>query len=122
MTNKARNTRTTAIRRRRNIVPTPLALVQSELKLVSTAHYIPGDKMIPSCLESRFFEFGYEAVGEVDSRMEIVADWRKQRHTGVIYYLRDNKIRGVMMCNVWDKVEAARQLILRGAGDAERLT
>jgi 3-phenylpropionate/trans-cinnamate dioxygenase ferredoxin reductase subunit len=70
---------------------------------------------------SDLFEFGYEAVGEVDSRMEIVADWRKQNHTGVLYYLRDNKIRGVMMCNVWDKVEAARQLILRGAGAAERL-
>jgi 3-phenylpropionate/trans-cinnamate dioxygenase ferredoxin reductase subunit len=70
---------------------------------------------------SDLFEFGYEAVGEVDSRMEIVADWRKQHHAGVIYYLRNNKIRGVMMCNVWDKVEAARQLILRGAGAAERL-
>ena len=70
---------------------------------------------------SDLFEFGYEAVGEVDSRMEIVADWRKQHHTGVIYYLRNNIIRGVMMCNVWDKVEAARQLILRGAGAAERL-
>ena len=70
---------------------------------------------------SDLFEFGYEAVGEVDSRMEIVADWRKQHHTGVIYYLRNNKIRGAMMCNVWDKVEAARQLILRGAGAAERL-
>jgi NADPH-dependent 2,4-dienoyl-CoA reductase/sulfur reductase-like enzyme len=70
---------------------------------------------------SDLFEFGYEAVGEVDSRMEIVADWRKQHHTGVIYYLRNNKIRGAMMCNVWDKVEAARQLVLRGANAAERL-
>jgi NAD(P)H-nitrite reductase large subunit len=70
---------------------------------------------------SDLFEFGYEAVGEVDSRLEIVADWRKQHHTGVIYYLRNTIIRGVMMCNVWDKVEAARQMILRGAGAAERL-
>jgi NAD(P)H-nitrite reductase large subunit len=70
---------------------------------------------------SDLFEFGYEAVGEVDSRMEIVADWQKQRHTGVIYYIRNNKIRGAMMCNVWDKVEAARQLILCGAGASERL-
>ena len=70
---------------------------------------------------SDLFEFGYEAVGEVNSKMEIVADWRKQHDTGVIYYLRNNKIRGVMMCNVWDKVDAARQLILRGAGAAERL-
>jgi 3-phenylpropionate/trans-cinnamate dioxygenase ferredoxin reductase component len=71
---------------------------------------------------SDLFEFGYEAVGEVDSRMEIVADWQKQHHTGVLYYLRNSQIRGVMMCNVWDKVEAARQLILRGAGASERLS
>jgi NADPH-dependent 2,4-dienoyl-CoA reductase/sulfur reductase-like enzyme len=70
---------------------------------------------------SDLFEFGYEAVGEVDSRMETVADWRKQQETGVIYYLRNNQIRGAMMCNVWNKVDAARQLILRGAGASERI-
>ena len=70
---------------------------------------------------SDLFEFGYEAVGDVNSQMEIVADWQKQHDTGVIYYLRNHKIRGVMMCNVWDKVDAARQLILRGADATERL-
>jgi 3-phenylpropionate/trans-cinnamate dioxygenase ferredoxin reductase subunit len=60
---------------------------------------------------SDLFEFGYEAIGEVDSRMETFADWQKENETGVIYYLRDGKVRGVMMCNVWDKVEIARELI-----------
>jgi hypothetical protein len=60
---------------------------------------------------SDLFEFGYEAVGEVDARLETFADWQKENDTGVIYYLRDGQIRGVMMCNVWDKVEAARELI-----------
>jgi len=32
----------------------------------------------------------------------------------VIYYLREGRVRGVMMCNVWDKVEAARELIRKG--------
>ncbi len=64
---------------------------------------------------SDLFEFGYEAVGEVDSRMEISADWQKPHETGTIYYLRDGKIRGMMMCNVWDKVEAARELIRQSA-------
>jgi NAD(P)H-nitrite reductase large subunit len=64
---------------------------------------------------SDLFEFGYEAVGEVDSRMEIVTDWQKQHDTGTIYYLREKKIRGMMMCNVWDKVETARELIRRRA-------
>ncbi|MDE2117692.1 MAG: FAD-dependent oxidoreductase [Betaproteobacteria bacterium] len=67
---------------------------------------------------SDLFEFGYEATGEVDSRLETFADWQKENDTGVIYYLREGKIRGVMMCNVWDKVEAARELIRKG----ERVT
>lgn len=71
---------------------------------------------------SDLFEFGYEAVGEVNSRMETLADWRKPFDTGVIYYLRNNQIRGTMMCNIWDKVEAARTLIHRGAGADERLS
>jgi 3-phenylpropionate/trans-cinnamate dioxygenase ferredoxin reductase component len=60
---------------------------------------------------SDLFEFGYEAVGEVDSRLETFADWKRENDTGVIYYLKDNKVRGVMMCNVWGKVDAARELI-----------
>ncbi len=63
---------------------------------------------------SDLFEFGYEATGEVDSRLYTFADWEKENETGVIYYLRDGKVRGVMMCNVWDKVEDARALIRKG--------
>lgn len=67
---------------------------------------------------SDLFEFGYEATGEVDARLETFADWQKENYTGVIYYLRDGKVRGVMMCNVWDKIEVAREMIRRG----ERVT
>jgi len=63
---------------------------------------------------SDLFEFGYEAVGEVDPRLEVFADWTKEYDTGVLYYLADGKVRGAMLCNVWDKVEAARELIRRG--------
>ena len=63
---------------------------------------------------SDLFDFGYEAVGEVDAQLEIVTDWQKENDTGVIYYLRDGKVRGAMMCNVWDKVETARELIRKG--------
>jgi 3-phenylpropionate/trans-cinnamate dioxygenase ferredoxin reductase subunit len=63
---------------------------------------------------SDLFEFGYEATGEIDSEMETFADWQKENDTGVIYYLRDGVVRGVMMCNVWDKVEVARELIKKG--------
>ncbi|MCJ7457872.1 MAG: FAD-dependent oxidoreductase [candidate division Zixibacteria bacterium] len=63
---------------------------------------------------SDLFEFGYEAVGEVDSQLETFADWQKENDTGVIYYLKEGKVRGLMMCNVWGKVDAARELIKKG--------
>ncbi len=63
---------------------------------------------------SDLFEFGYEAVGEVDSRLETVAEWETRYQQGVIYYLHAGRVRGVMLCNVWERVEAARDLIRRG--------
>ncbi|MHB8877561.1 MAG: NAD(P)/FAD-dependent oxidoreductase, partial [Myxococcaceae bacterium] len=71
---------------------------------------------------SDLFEFGYEAVGEVDSRLETFADWKEENRTGAIYYLDHGKVRGVMLCNVWGKVDEARRLIREGAaGSPERL-
>ncbi len=64
---------------------------------------------------SDLFDFGFEAVGETDSRLETVTDWQKENSTGVIYYLKENRVRGVMLCNVWGKVDQARELILRKA-------
>ena len=60
---------------------------------------------------SDLFELGYEAVGEVDSRLETVADWKQPYREGVVYYLREGRVRGVLLWNVWDQVDAARQLI-----------
>jgi NADPH-dependent 2,4-dienoyl-CoA reductase/sulfur reductase-like enzyme len=60
---------------------------------------------------SDLFELGFEAVGEVDARLETVADWKEPNREGVIYYLRDGRVRGVLLWNVWDQVDAARKLI-----------
>jgi NADPH-dependent 2,4-dienoyl-CoA reductase/sulfur reductase-like enzyme len=60
---------------------------------------------------SDMFELGYEAVGEVDSRLETFADWKRPNEEGVIYYLQNGHVRGVLLWNVWEQVEAARQLI-----------
>jgi 3-phenylpropionate/trans-cinnamate dioxygenase ferredoxin reductase subunit len=65
---------------------------------------------------SDLFDFGYEAVGDINSQLKTVADWQKENNTGVIYYMEDGFVRGAMMCNVWDKVEAARDLIRTGKG------
>jgi 3-phenylpropionate/trans-cinnamate dioxygenase ferredoxin reductase component len=60
---------------------------------------------------SDLFDLGYEAVGEVDARLETVTDWKEPYHEGVIYYLKDKRVRGVLLWNVWKQVDAARQLI-----------
>lgn len=60
---------------------------------------------------SDLFELGYEAVGELDARLETVADWKEAYHEGVVYYLRDGRVRGVLLWNVWEQVDAARRLI-----------
>ncbi len=60
---------------------------------------------------SDLFELGYEAVGEMDPRGETLADWKEPFREGVVYYLRDGRVRGVLLWNVWGQVEAARQLI-----------
>lgn len=60
---------------------------------------------------SDMFELGYEAVGELDSRFETFADWKRPNEEGVVYYLKDGRVRGVLLWNVWGQVDAARQLI-----------
>ena len=60
---------------------------------------------------SDLFDLGYEAVGELDARLEMVADWKDPFHEGVVYYLRDGRVRGVLLWNVWEQVDAARRLI-----------
>jgi len=60
---------------------------------------------------SDLFDLGYEAVGEVDARLEMVADWTEPYRKGVIYYLRGGRVRGVLLWNVWEQVDSARKLI-----------
>lgn len=60
---------------------------------------------------SDLFDLGYEAVGELDSRLETFADWLEPYRKGVVYYLSDRRVRGVLLWNVWDQVEHARKLI-----------
>jgi NADPH-dependent 2,4-dienoyl-CoA reductase/sulfur reductase-like enzyme len=61
---------------------------------------------------SDFFDFGYEAVGQIDSRLEMITDWKVPCRQGVIYYLRDARVRGVLLWNLWGQVDAARRLIV----------
>ncbi|GAB4359763.1 MAG: FAD-dependent oxidoreductase [Methylohalobius crimeensis] len=60
---------------------------------------------------SDLFELGYEAVGRTDARLETVEDWVEPFKKGVVYYLEEQRVRGVLLWNVWDRVEDARTLI-----------
>lgn len=61
---------------------------------------------------SDLFELGYEAVGEMSSKMETISDWQEEPFKkGVIYYMEDGRVRGVVLWNVWEKVEEARALM-----------
>lgn len=61
---------------------------------------------------SDLFDNGYEAVGLLDPRMDVVEDWRNGGKEGVVYFLEDGLVRGVLLWNTWGQVDAARDLIL----------
>lgn len=67
-------------------------------------HYLPS-------FYSDLFDLGYEAVGELDSSLETVVDWQELYRRGVVYYLRERRVRGVLLWNLWDQLDAARSLI-----------
>lgn len=71
---------------------------------------------------SDLFDLGYEAVGELDTRLEIVEDWKEPFKEGVIYYLESGKVRGVLLWNTWGQIDHARALINEnGSFDANTL-
>jgi len=61
---------------------------------------------------SDLFELGYEAVGEVDPRHEMVAEWVEPLGKGAVAYLdRERRPRGFLLWNLFGKVAEATALI-----------
>lgn len=60
---------------------------------------------------SDLFELGFEAVGELSSKLQIVADWQEPFKKGFVYYMEGGRVRGVLLWNMWDLVPSARALI-----------
>jgi 3-phenylpropionate/trans-cinnamate dioxygenase ferredoxin reductase component len=61
---------------------------------------------------SDLFELGYEAVGEVDSRHDTLAEWTEPNRSGVVCYVdAERRPRGFLLWDVWGRVEAATALI-----------
>lgn len=66
---------------------------------------------------SAVFGIRYEAVGTLDSALETVEDWI-DTDRGVVYYLDDDRVVGVLLWNVEDARDAARAVL----AEADTLT
>jgi NADPH-dependent 2,4-dienoyl-CoA reductase/sulfur reductase-like enzyme len=65
---------------------------------------------------SDLFDLGYEAVGELDSRADTFAELSDHHDAGVVYYLDGKrKPRGLLLWNLFGRVDDARDLIRAGA-------
>lgn len=62
---------------------------------------------------SEIFDFSYKVIGDAGSSQETVSDWQTEYKQGVVYYLKEDKITGIMLCNCPEKVEPARALLQR---------
>jgi 3-phenylpropionate/trans-cinnamate dioxygenase ferredoxin reductase component len=65
---------------------------------------------------SDLFDLGYEAVGQLDSRLDTLADGDGLTEPGTIYYLdRERRPQGILLWNLFGQIDAARELIRAGA-------
>ncbi len=60
------------------------------------------------------FDLGYEAVGVTGSGMDVVTHWEQFAQKGIIFYLQDERVQGIIFWNVWDMVDKGRELIAEG--------
>jgi NADPH-dependent 2,4-dienoyl-CoA reductase/sulfur reductase-like enzyme len=56
-------------------------------------------------------ELMFEGVGELNSRLDSQEVWTEPGREGVIYYLWEDVVRGVLLCNIHDRLDWARSLI-----------
>jgi NADPH-dependent 2,4-dienoyl-CoA reductase/sulfur reductase-like enzyme len=71
---------------------------------------------------SDLFDIGYEAIGETDPSLETITALREPEEKGCIFYMKGERVRGVVFWNVFDKVDAGRELIAApGPHDQEGL-
>ena len=60
---------------------------------------------------SDLFDLKYDALGELNPELETFSDWQEPYQKGVVYYLREGRVRGVLLMNIRDQLDAARRLI-----------
>ncbi|WP_026927899.1 NAD(P)/FAD-dependent oxidoreductase [Granulicoccus phenolivorans] len=60
---------------------------------------------------SDLFDDGYEAMGSLDARAEVIERWNDDRTAAVLHYVRDGKPIGVLLWNTWDSTGKAKQVV-----------
>lgn len=71
---------------------------------------------------SDVFDVSYEAVGEVDTSLDVIEDWIDPNARGVVFYLREGRVRGVLLWDVQDRADDAREILAEdGPHTAETL-
>jgi len=63
---------------------------------------------------SDLFDLGYEAVGEIVPSLDVFEDWIEPFNKGTIFYLQNDRIRGLIFWNLWDRVEQGQAVITAG--------
>ncbi len=60
---------------------------------------------------SDLFDLGFEAVGKLDSKMGTITAWEVPFRKGVVVYLENRKVKGVLLWNEPHRLDWARKLI-----------
>ena len=68
-------------------------------------------------LPLKWFRIGeqqFEGVGELHARLDTEMVWVEEGREGIVFYLRDDVVRGVLLCNAPERLEWARALVFEG--------
>ena len=62
-------------------------------------------------LYSAMFDLNYEALGDLDPQAEVYPDWIQPYQQGTLYYLKDNRVRGILLWNMPGRRAAAQHIL-----------
>lgn len=67
---------------------------------------------------SDLFDLGFEAVGNLDARLQTKALWKEPYREGIVHYLDGERVVGVLLWNAWGRLDEAREVL----GTSRRLS
>ncbi len=62
---------------------------------------------------SDLFDIGFEAIGELDSKLEMSEKWDELGRHGVVTYQKEGRVRGALLVGVWDQIDRMREIIAK---------